>query len=249
MNNLARIAEWTLIRNLIIFALSAAAFGCTLKQPPQFNLAEFTMTEDLPYDSPAQVIYRIDDHRFVTLEHYRDCNHGESFYNDTKKNLRSKIGNGYFENYRGKIVNADPSGNNIVLPLAYPPHVACGKQGCATFLWYSTDSGQTFHALTYIPRSFDPYKESRNYKVFANEDAIYVSQRVTPDPRIVETIKYPMIPGFVYFPNRELPGGKHIEFYVEAPRGLHSPSYQDHVTCDASIKPTNPNAPLAKDRQ
>ncbi|MGK3144644.1 T6SS immunity protein Tli3 family protein, partial [Pantoea sp. C2G6] len=28
------------------------------------------------FDVPPQVIYRIDDHRFFTLENYKDCAHG-----------------------------------------------------------------------------------------------------------------------------------------------------------------------------
>lgn len=47
------------------------------------------------FDVPPQVIYRIDDHRFFTLENYKDCEHGGlSYYNDTNKNIKKYISGG-----------------------------------------------------------------------------------------------------------------------------------------------------------
>ena len=40
-------------------------------------------------DVDPQVVYRIDDHRFFTLEQYKDCTSGGLvYYNDTRKNIR-----------------------------------------------------------------------------------------------------------------------------------------------------------------
>jgi hypothetical protein len=222
------------------------AIGCAPRVPWSFNEGDFGSAENLPYDSPPQVIYRIDDHRFVTLEHYRDCNHGQSFYNDTRKGFHDKIGNGLFENYQGKIVNADPSGNNIVLPFADPPHVVCGDRGCATFVWYSTDGGETFHVLTYMPHSFNPYEDSKRYTIAVDSSRLYVSKARPVDSYVVS---YPLIPGFVYSGKGLLPEGHEIEFDTTMPSGLRSPSGQDHITCDASIKPTNPDAEIIRERR
>ena len=57
-------------------------FGCAT--PPPY----VGPPEDAVYDVPPQVIYRIDDHRFVTLENYRDCHHGVTYYNDAKQGIR-----------------------------------------------------------------------------------------------------------------------------------------------------------------
>jgi len=44
---------------------------------------------DVEIDVEPQVVYRIDDHRFFTLEKYMDCNLGGFvYYNDTKKKIR-----------------------------------------------------------------------------------------------------------------------------------------------------------------
>ncbi|MFC4485549.1 hypothetical protein ACFO6P_26485, partial [Cupriavidus campinensis] len=67
---------------LLSLALACLILGCTYDpykkgRPPVID-----------YDVPPQVIYRIDDHRFVTLENYRDCHHGVTYYNDTKQGIR-----------------------------------------------------------------------------------------------------------------------------------------------------------------
>jgi hypothetical protein len=132
------------VRKLIVLILSVAAIGCAAKQPWSFNLADFLSAKELPYDSPPQVIYRIDDHRFVTLEHYRDCNHGDAFYNDTRTGIRSYLGRGNVENFQGRIINADSTGRNLAFPAATPPYTVCGngERGCNPTMAYSTDGAE-----------------------------------------------------------------------------------------------------------
>lgn len=237
------------VRKLIALALSVAAIGFAAQQPWSFNLADFLGAKELPYDSPPQVIYRIDDHRFVTLEHYRDCNHGDAFYNDTKAGIRSYLGRGTVENFQGRVINADPTGRNLVFPAGTAPYTACSDRGCNPTMAYSTDGGATFHGMTYFEHSMDPFKDSKDYTVAATQDALYVSERLGETTDRTATTRYPMVPGFAYFAKQKLPDGQHIDFNAKAPTGLHTPSGQDHITCDASIKPTNPDAPLERDRQ
>ncbi|QTO45590.1 hypothetical protein J8I85_24465 [Burkholderia latens] len=230
-----------------IIALVAFMQGCVAQQPQRstFGLGDFMSSalKVLPYDSPPQVIYRIDDHRFVTLERYRDCHHGESYYNDTRAGIRKYLGRGMFENFQGRIVNADPTGKNIVLPLAYPDGLICGngEKGCAVPLWYSTNGGKTFTTMIYINNSFDTFENSKRYGIYATQDRVYVEKLRQYDSYVVS---YPVISGFVYDGKSELPNKEHVNYDTSVPRGLRTPSGQDRVTCDASIKPTNPDAPL-----
>ncbi|MFS7381256.1 hypothetical protein AB6870_04120 [Rahnella inusitata] len=63
------------------FAMTTGGAGLT----EQSGVVEYMI-----YNVPPQVVYRIDDHRFFTLENYKDCDHGGIvYYNDTK--LRKKI--------------------------------------------------------------------------------------------------------------------------------------------------------------
>jgi hypothetical protein len=240
------------VRKLIVLALSVAATGCAAKQPWSFNLADFLSAKELPYDSPPQVIYRIDDHRFVTLEHYRDCNHGDAFYNDTKTEIRSYLGRGNVENFQGRIINADSSGRNLVFPAAVPPHTVCGngERGCNPTMAYSTDGGRTFSGAIYTEHSFDPYLDSKDFTVAVTRNKLYVAKKWGSDDDYVT--EYPMVAGIDL--NSPYPPGVTGDSFAASKRpgyisGLRTPSGQDHITCDASIKPSNPDAPLNQDRK
>lgn len=77
--------------------------GCITTSGAAFGAASGAMSakgvgNDFKYyvfDVPPQVIYRIDDHRFFTLENYKDCDHGGIvYYHDTKKNIKEYIDGG-----------------------------------------------------------------------------------------------------------------------------------------------------------
>ncbi len=207
-------------------------------------LSDFMSAKKLPYDSPPQVIYRIDDYRFVTLEHYRDCNHGETFYNDTRAGIRRQLGRGDVENFQGSLVNADPTGRNLAFPAAAPPHLATNDRGWAVELMYSTNGGETFNTINYMEHSFDPFEDSKKYSIAVTRDSVFISQKISETADVSNVDRYPLVPGFVYGTNEKLPDGKRIAFDVKMPVGLRTPSGQDRLTCDPSVKPTNPDAPL-----
>ncbi|MEK6347710.1 MAG: hypothetical protein V4764_09540 [Burkholderia sp.] len=218
-----------------------------MTKPYSFSLADFLSADDLPYDSPPQVIYRIDEHRFVTLERYRDCYHGESFYNDTKLNIRKSIGIGAFENYQGRVINSDPGGMNIVLPLSYPPRIACGDRGCVVPLIYSVDGGVSFDVLTYMPHSFQPFKDSKDYTIIITNDMLFVGDDGGDENGDLYVKEYPLHRHDD--PNDPRASGKDLVTFMASTRPgflskFHTPSGQDRIKCDASIKPTNPDARL-----
>ncbi|KVQ46965.1 hypothetical protein WT21_16530 [Burkholderia territorii] len=247
--------EGGLMRHVIAtIALVVLMQGCTAQTPrhASFGLGDFMSSalKELPYDSPPQVIYRIDDHRFVTLEHYRDCYHGDSYYNDTRAGIRKYLGRGMFENFQGRIVNADPSGTNIVFPLAYPDGLVCGngEKGCAVPFWYSTDGGKTFATKVYMDHSFNPFEDSKRYAVIVTSDKMFLAQvdygDENGDPYVKE---YPMVPDIDL--SQPYPPGIHGSTFTASKQPgifskLQTPSGQDRIVCDASIKPTNPDAPL-----
>lgn len=88
--------------------------GCITTSGAAFGAASGAMSakgvgNDFKYyvfDVPPQVIYRIDDHRFFTLENYKDCEHGGlSYYNDTNKNVKKYISGGSDSN---SLLKANP---------------------------------------------------------------------------------------------------------------------------------------------
>jgi hypothetical protein len=194
------------------------------------------------YDVPAQVIYRIDDHRYVSFENYSDCFHGDAFYIDTRLGIRTDLGREGVENFQGKLINADPSGRNLVFPMAAPPHTACSDRSCSTPLIYSTDSGRTFHGMVYM-KTFNPFNRSKDYTMAANGDRLYVAEKIQDDAYVIE---YPLVQGIDL--TKPYPLGVRGSSFTASRRptylsGLRSPSGQDRFTCDASIRPSNPPRP------
>lgn len=108
---------------------------------------------------------------------------------------------------------------------------------------YSTDGGKTFHALEYMPHSFDPFEDSKDYAIYVTQERMYVEKRREVDSYVVS---YPLLPGFVYDGKSEIPGNKHVEEDTEVPGGVNTSFGDDQIHCDNSIKPTNPDAPLTR---
>jgi hypothetical protein len=232
-------------RALSIATVIALFQGCAAQPPHTFMLADFQRAAVLPYDSPPQVIYRIDDHRFVTLEKYRDCNHGITYYNDTKAGIREELGRAGIENFQGRLINADPTGRNIVIPSAGPPEIACSDRGCTTSLIYSTDGGRTFAGMSYM-NSFHPFQDSKKYSVVVTKDGFYVAETIQDDAYVIGYLLKrsgsPDQPNSVRIERETFTASKRPHIMD----GLHSPSGQERFTCDASIMPTNPDAPLTR---
>ena len=120
-------------------------------------------------------------------------------------------------------------------------------------MWYSTDGGTTFHLLTYMPHSFKPFEDSKDYTVAVTSDTLFVAKKFqyrSDRPEYDLSVRqYTLAPA--------VDRGKPRQPIVESdsawackkklmPEGLRTPSGQDRITCDASIKPTNPDAPLVR---
>jgi hypothetical protein len=233
-----------MVRKSIALACLVVLQACAANQPRPFMLSDFLSAKELPYDSPPQVIYRIDDHRFVTLERYRDCHHGETFYNDTRVGIHQRLGRGTVENFQGRVINADPTRTNLVFPAAVAPHTVCGDRGCNIVMAYSTDGGKTFLGMVYKEHSPNPFMDSKEYTIIATKDSVYVSHKPNKTSERTVVTRYPLIPGFIYDGRNTLPDGKRIEFNASLPKDINIPAGQDRLICDDSIRPTNPDAKL-----
>jgi len=151
------------------------------------------------------------------------------------------------EDFQGRIINADPTGRNLAFPTAMPPYTGCGNgdRGCNLGLLYSTDGGKTFSGMTYTEHSFKPFFDSKYFTVAVTRDKLYVAKKWGSDDDYVT--EYPMVAGIDL--DSPYPPGVTGDSFAASKRpgylsGLRTPSGQDHITCDASIKPTNPDAVL-----
>ncbi|WP_157739348.1 hypothetical protein [Herbaspirillum sp. meg3] len=192
------------------------------------------------YDVPPQVIYRIDDHRYISLENYDHCN-GENYYIDTKAGIRTQIMSGNLSLYQGRLSIADPTGMNIVIPEA--PGGSCGDKGCNVYLGYSSDGGRTFKYKKYM-QSASPHRDSENYSILVAKDGFYVVETSEYAKGKFDSYvrRYPLFPGLDFDNRSPYPEGISGETFSTSKKplpNLRTPSGQDRFTCDASIRPSN----------
>ncbi|MBC8747548.1 hypothetical protein OKW43_006929 [Paraburkholderia sp. WC7.3g] len=241
----------------LVLALSACQQQLTYDTEHSQQTIKTRQIPELHYNVPPQVIYRIDDHRFVTLENYNHCL-GYAWYSDTRTDVRTKIGLMWPTGFRGRLIIDDPSGMNVAIPRV--SRNVCGDRGCIDYVAYSSDGGRSFNWTRYdnYHTSFDPVADSDKYVISVTKDAMYIttftykyrplSEREMPvtsethdllnDPSITD--RYPLALGYIYGRNPKLPEGIRIQENVKLPSGLRTPSGADRFTCDASIH--DPNA-------
>jgi hypothetical protein len=230
-----RMKEFRILASILMVAMFAGALsGCTTND---YGPAAYQTPVTVPtYDVAPQVIYRIDGHRFISLENYDRC-FGDNYYNDTRTGVHTKLLRGNsFATFRGRLIVDDPSDINIVIPSA--PQRPCGDRGCKVPLYYSTNGGRTFNAIPYMNSSYPPV-DSENYTIVVTKDSFFVEKLISKITGHVSTDRYPLIPGFVYGTDEKLPDDKRIESNVPMQSGLRTPSGQDRFTCDESIRPSN----------
>jgi hypothetical protein len=232
--------------SLLIAALALA--GCQIDyddmnaaQRAKYSQNQYSYTFKPDPNAPIQVTYRIDDHRFFTLENYDRC-YGDNYFNNTRLGIHQKVWKGDPTGYRGRVVIDDISGTNVVLPTAR--NSSCGDRGCTNYFAYSTDSGRTFRWLDYKEYSFSPSEDSEKFAIAVSAKKVYVVEKITGDAYVKQ---YPLIAGIDI--SKPYPPGIEGDGFSASSRptfmsGVRTPSGQDRFTCDASIRsagqPTTP---------
>jgi len=135
---------------------------------------------DVEIDVEPQVVYRIDDHRFFTLEKYLDCNSGGFvYYNDTNKKIKIYAGvegrdkepqdevsimqKNNVLSFNGRFVFA--ASDNII---AYPDRNVNYKYGGSTyFISYKNVGDSSKNSMIGI-------NSSSSYTAYVLDDAVFV---------------------------------------------------------------------------
>lgn len=106
-------------------------------------------TKDLnvppPVYGPPQVIFRIDDNRYFTLENYTHCENGQTFYNNKAKNIHVKIldASGYL--FKGRLFWLSTRDDFLAFPATLNTrHASCmgSNKGCMNAVIVTTDGGK-----------------------------------------------------------------------------------------------------------
>lgn len=139
-------------------------------------------------DAPVQVIYRIDDNRFLTLENYIACDKGgQVYYNDIRQGIKTMLGRDYefydfsyrrgnsVAAYQGIIINGANNGY-LVFPGAETKQY-CGSgnstRGCSVFFYFSSDYGKSFTWYE-VANEYNTPKRFSKLKVMVVDSGIYL---------------------------------------------------------------------------
>ncbi|WP_347253577.1 T6SS immunity protein Tli3 family protein [Leminorella grimontii] len=196
------------------------------------------------YEVAPQVIYRLDDNRYVELSNYGGCLPSyedekvvEVWYHDLSRNIKTRLFS-KMRNYRGKVINADLSGKNLAFPVM-SDRTTCAEEICGeSMVYYSTDYGRTFKPFFYLRYSdglkndkrepLDSLKYSQDYLITIITDKELALYRKDGYGYKFEKIALDKVDG-----NGEPVDSWGREDLILPPH----PGLMDSYQCDATIRP------------
>ncbi|MER1719028.1 hypothetical protein KC966_07770 [Proteus terrae] len=139
----------------LLFILSATLLtGClSLKEKAAIKAEQDNaeqqrlMAEEIKSYGPPTVIYRIDDHRFFTLEKYNERRSGSTYYNNTQKGIHQEIIRASACRYQGRLIWATERDDAFAFPgvlSRMTSRCAGTKTGCVNVILVTLDGGKNF---------------------------------------------------------------------------------------------------------
>ncbi|MBG3014071.1 hypothetical protein [Proteus faecis] len=236
------------IKFSLLFILSATLLtGClSLKEKAaikaeqdkieqQRQLAELRKTF-----KPPVVIYRIDDHRFFTLEEFNEKREGYTFYNNTQTQAHFKVYNGSACNFRGRLIWAATQDDYVAFPATSSNWHGCAgrRDGCqSSVLRYY--KGKLVPLITPVgSKTLKPVNEMKNFTLVVTDTHFYIGKGYSASPQ-----KEPL--SDLYWKKYPYPTPEEVEnntwkpHTLETPSAkLRTPSGQTQFDCsDPSISP------------
>ncbi|MBG3014067.1 T6SS immunity protein Tli3 family protein [Proteus faecis] len=103
--------------------------------------------EEIKSYGPPTVIYRIDDHRFFTLEKYNERRSGSTYYNNTQKGIHQELIRSSACRYQGRLIWATERDDAFAFPgvlSRVTSRCAGTKTGCVNVILVTLDGGKNF---------------------------------------------------------------------------------------------------------
>ncbi|MER5081700.1 T6SS immunity protein Tli3 family protein [Providencia stuartii] len=206
--------------------------GClSIKEKEALKEAERQrlIQEEIKSFGPPVVIYRIDDHRFFTLEEYNHRREGKTYYNNTQKGIHQKILHGSGCLYRGRLIWASTRDDALVFPAVLSrknDRCAGTKYGCINQILVSLDGGENQRAANtnFGITSDSPEYESSRFEIIVINSGFYLGERLKSTdeaPFWWQKIKFDSAkPDYIYKEGKETPSAQ-----------LKTPSGQIRMDC------------------
>ncbi|MDM3868346.1 hypothetical protein H7F13_13740 [Proteus vulgaris] len=105
------------------------------------------IAEEIKSYGPPTVIYRIDDHRFFTLEKYNERRSGSTYYNNTQKGIHQELIRSSACRYQGRLIWATERDDAFAFPgvlSRVTSRCAGTKTGCVNVILVTLDGGKNF---------------------------------------------------------------------------------------------------------
>ncbi|CRL61190.1 T6SS immunity protein Tli3 family protein [Proteus penneri] len=103
--------------------------------------------EEIKSYGPPTVIYRIDEHRFFTLEKYNERRSGSTYYNNTQKGIHQELIRSSACRYQGRLIWATERDDAFAFPgvlSRVTSRCAGTKTGCVNVILVTLDGGKNF---------------------------------------------------------------------------------------------------------
>ena len=235
---------------ILLFTLSGcvsegAAFGLGAGSLHETVTTEKDKNAPPPVYGPPQIIYRIDDNRYFTLENYTRCEDGQTFYNNKKKGIHVKIldGSGYL--FKGRLFWLSTRDDYLAFPATINTHYAAcmgSDKGCMNAVIVTVDSGKTLNGVEYGNYTQDPTGDTADYDMLVTNEGFYMINywdgnrtptngsvdrwKFHPDEKAAKERGYPGVSGPVY----------QREFEMDVSHVI-----QEKLVCDRAMEPVQPS--------
>ena len=154
-----------------------AAFGLGAGSLHETVMTEKKTNTPPPVYGPPQIIYRIDDNRYFTLENYTRCENGQTFYNNKAKNIHIKVSNASGYLFKGRLFWLSTRDDYLAFPAtANSDQAACigSDKGCMNAVAVTIDAGETIRSVTYGSYTQDPTGATEDYDMLVTNDGFYM---------------------------------------------------------------------------
>ncbi|PLR29047.1 hypothetical protein CYR23_21730, partial [Chimaeribacter arupi] len=154
-----------------------AAFGLGAGSLHETVMTEKDKNTPPPVYGPPQVIYRIDDNRYFTLENYTRCEDGQTFYNNKKSNTHVKVSNGSGYLFKGRFFWLSTRDDYLAFPTTdHTNHASCmgSDKGCLNVVTVTTDGGKNLYPVIYGSHTQDPTGDTEDYDMLVTDDGFYM---------------------------------------------------------------------------
>ncbi|WP_313488379.1 hypothetical protein [Pseudescherichia sp.] len=222
-----------------------AAFGLGAGSLHETVMTEKDKNAPPPVYGLPQIIYRIDDNRYFTLENYTRCENGQTFYNNKKKGIHVKISNASGYLFKGRLFWLSTRDDYLAFPSTHNSNYAScvgSDKGCRNVITVTTDAGATLRPIIYGNYTQDPTGDTEDYDMLVTNEGFYMINywdgnriptngsvdrwKFHPDEKAAKERGYPGVSGPVY----------QREFEMDVSHVI-----QEKIVCDRAMEPVQPS--------